>query len=71
MGKDGREGEDGRQAHLEDFQVETTGLESGIAGNSSGGHCFEGHLDDGEFEHPDRYIMNIRIYLGREFRSLR
>ena len=29
MGKDGREGEDGRQAHLLDYQVETAGLESG------------------------------------------
>ena len=29
MGKDGREGEDGRQAHLGDYHVETAGLESG------------------------------------------
>ena len=31
----------------------------------------EGHLDDGEFEHPDRYVMVIRIYLRREFCSMR
>ena len=28
--------------------VETAGLESGRAGNDSGGHCCESHLDDGE-----------------------
>ena len=27
-------------------------------------------IDDGEGEHPDRYIINIRVYLRREFRSL-
>ena len=31
----------------------------------------EGHLDDGEFEHPYRYVMAIRIYLRREFCSMR
>ena len=31
----------------------------------------EGYLDDGEFEQPDRYVMEIRIYLRREFRSMR
>ena len=31
----------------------------------------EGHLDDEEFQHPDRYVMEIRIYLRREFRSMR
>ena len=31
----------------------------------------EGHLDDGEFEHPERYVMAIRIYLRREFCSMR
>ena len=28
----------------------------------------EGHLDDEEFQHPDRYVMEIRINLRREFR---
>ena len=46
--KDGIEDEDGRRGSLWDYQVETAGLESGSAGNS----CFEGHLKDGEFEHP-------------------
>ena len=31
----------------------------------------EGYLDDAEFEHPDRYVMEIRIYLRREFCSMR
>ena len=31
----------------------------------------EGYLDDAEFEHPDRYLMEIRIYLRREFCSMR
>ena len=31
----------------------------------------EGHLDDGEFEHPERYVMAITIYLRREFCSMR
>ena len=26
----------------------------------------EGHLDDGEFEHPDHYVMAIKIYLFNE-----
>ena len=61
MGKDGRQSEDERQAHLEDFQVETTGLESGSAGNSSGGHCFEGHLDEGELE-PETQAGRSHIF---------
>ena len=61
MGKDGQEGEDGRQAHLGDYQVETEGLESGSAGNSSGGHCFEGHLDEGELE-PETQAGRSHIF---------
>ena len=29
------------------------------------------YIDDGEFEHPDHYVMEIRIYLRREFCSMR
>ena len=45
--KDGQEDEDGRRANLWDYQVETAGLQSGSAGNDSGGHFCESHLDDG------------------------
>ena len=31
----------------------------------------EGHLDDGEFKRPDCYVMEIGIYLRREFCSMR
>ena len=33
--------------------------------------CCNDHLDDGEFEHPDRYVTAIRIDLRREFCSMR
>ena len=36
-------------------------------GNDSRGHCCKSQLDDGEDEHPDRYKMNIRVYLGENF----
>ena len=64
MSKDGREGEAGREANLEDHQVEIAGLEIVL-------EDIEGHLYDGEVKHPDRYVMEIRIYLRREFRSMR
>ena len=47
------------------------GVLSSKDGNDSRGHCCKSQLDDGEEEHPDRYIINIRVYLRIEFRSLR
>ena len=44
---------------------------TGITGNDSRGHCCESQLDDGEDEHPDRYIINIRVNVRRELLSLR
>ena len=67
VGKDGRKDEDGRRANLWDYQVET----AGSTGNDSRGHCCKSQHDDGEDEHPNRYIINIRVYLRIEFRSLR
>ena len=69
--KDGREDKDGTPANLWDYQVETAGLQSGSTGNDSRGHCCKSQFDDGEDEHPDRYITNIRVYLSRELRSFR
>ena len=69
--KDGREDEDGRRANLWDYQVDTAGLQFGSTGNGSRGHCCKSQFDDGEDEHPDRYITNIRVYLSRELRSFR
>ena len=43
----------------------------GSTGNDSRGHCCKSQFDDGEDEHPDRYITNIRVYLSRELRSFR
>ena len=71
VGKDGRKDKDGRRANLWDYQVETAGLQSGSTGNDSWGHCCESHLNDGKVKHPDHYMINIRIYLRKEFRSLR
>ena len=71
VGKDSQEDEDGRRANLWDYQAKTAGLQSGSTGNESGGHCCESHLNDGEVKHPDHYMINIRVYLRREFRSLR
>ena len=39
------------------------GLPLARNGNDFRGHCCESQLDDGEDEHPDRYIINIRLYL--------
>ena len=50
------------------LKLQALSLES--SGNDSRGHCCESQLVDGEDEHPDCYII-IRIYLRREFRSLR
>ena len=50
-----------------DYLVEPSGLESGSAGNDSGGHCCGSHLDDEDVEHPDCNMMNIRIHLRRDF----
>ena len=69
--KYGREDEDGPRANIWDYQVETTGLSSGRTGNDSRGHCCKSQFDDGEDEHPDCYITNIRVYLSRELRSFR
>ena len=63
VGKDGRKDEDGRRANLWDYQVETAGLQSGSTGNDSWGHGCESHLNDGEVQHPDPYMINIRVYL--------
>ena len=71
VANDGRKDEDGRRVNPRDYQVETAGLQSGSTGNDSKGHCCESQLDDGEDAHPDRYIINIRVYLSGEFRSLR
>ena len=62
-------GKDGREANLEDRQLKLqasclTALEIVL-------EDIEGRLNDGEFEHPDRYVMVIRIYLRREFCSMR
>ena len=35
------------------------------------GDSCESQLSDGEDEHPDCYIINIRVYLRRELGSLR
>ena len=64
MGKDSQEDEDGQRGNLWDYLAKT-------AGNESGGHCCESHLNDGVVEHSDYYMINIRVYLRREFRSLR
>ena len=69
--KYGREDEDGPRANIWDYQVETEGLQSGSTGNYCRGHCCKSQLDDREDEHPDHYIINIRVYLRREFRALR
>ena len=64
VGKDSKEDEDGRRANLWDYQAKTAGLQSGSTRNESGGHCCESHLNDGEVEHPDYYMINIRVYLS-------
>ena len=40
-------------------------------GNDSGGHCCKSRLNNGEVEHSERYMINIRVYLRKEFRSVR
>ena len=50
MGKDGREGDVGRQANLEDHQLKLQA--SCLAALEIVLEDIEGHLDDGEFEHP-------------------
>ena len=63
-GKDCREDED-RRANLWDSQVETAGLQSGSTGNDSWGHCCESNLNDGAVQHPDCYMVNIKVYIRR------
>ena len=59
MGKDGREGEVGRQANLEDRQLKLQA--SCLAALEIVLEDIEGHLDNGKFEHPDRLNSDIRF----------
>ena len=59
MGKDGREGDVGRQANLEDRQLKLQAL--CLAALEIVLEDIEGHLDDGEVEHPDRQIAFTQI----------
>ena len=52
VGKDGREGDVGRQANLEDRQLKLQA--SCLAALEIVLEDIEGHLDNGKFEHPDR-----------------
>ena len=69
MGKYGQKGDVGQQANLEDHQLKLQA--SCLAVLEIFLEDFEGYLDDGEFEHPDCYVMATRIYLRREFCSMR
>ena len=57
MGKDGREGDVGRQANLEDRQLKLQA--SYLAALEIVLEDIEGHLDNGKFEHPDRLYLDI------------
>ena len=57
MGKDGREGDVGRQANLEDRQLKLQA--SCLAALEIVLEDIEGHLDNGKFEHPDRLYLDI------------
>ena len=59
MGKDGREGDVGQQANLEDRQLKLQAL--CLAALEIVLEDIEGHLDDGEVEHPDRQIAFTQI----------
>ena len=57
MGKDGREGDVGRQANLEDRQLKLQA--SYLAALEIVLEDIEGHLDNGKFEHPDSLYLDI------------
>ena len=57
MGKDGREGDVGRQANLENCQLKLQA--SCLAALEIVLEDIEGHLDNGKFEHPDCLYSDI------------